>query len=193
MHETQAKVEADDAALVAAAREDPGAFAALYDRYLGPVYRYCYVRLGSREAAEDATSEVFLKAFAGLGGYRGGTFPAWIYRIAGNVIADRQRQRRPNSPIDAASDTVAAALTPEEAAVSGAERDELRSAVATLPQDQRAAIELRLAGWPDERTAATLGKTVAAVKKLRFRAVRRLRRLLVSVGEHAKEARDEEA
>ena len=40
----------DDAALVAAARASPHAFASLYQRYLRQVYRYCYIRLGTREA-----------------------------------------------------------------------------------------------------------------------------------------------
>jgi hypothetical protein len=44
----------DEAALVARAQADRHAFAPLYARYLDPVYRYCYRRLGSKEAAEDA-------------------------------------------------------------------------------------------------------------------------------------------
>ncbi len=193
MQGARADAEADDAALVAAARADPQAFAALYERYLGPVYRYCHVRLGSREAAQDATSDVFLKAFAGLSGYRGGEFAAWIFRIAHNVVADRHRRRRPTEPMEAAVDTEDAGSTPEEVAVTHAEREALRRALAVLPHGQRAAIQLRLADWPDERTAVALGKTVAAVKKLRFRAVRRLRKVLAPSMEHPKEGHDEKA
>lgn len=193
MHGTRANAEADDAALVAAARADPQAFAALYERYLGPVYRYCYVRLGSRETAQDATGDVFLKALAGLSGYRGGGFAAWVFRIAHNAVTDRHRRRRPTEPMEAASDTEDAGSTPEEVAVAHAEREALRRALAALPDDQRSAIELRLADWPDERTAVALGKTVAAVKKLRFRAVRRLRKVLAPSMEHPKEGHDGEA
>lgn len=186
MHVTRANAEVDDAALVAAARVNPQAFAALYERYLGPVYRYCYVRLGSRETAQDATSDVFLKAFAGLSGYRGGALAAWIFRIAHNVVIDLHRRRRPTEPMEAARDPLDPVLTPEEVAVAHAEREVLRRGVATLPDDQRAAIELRLAAWPDERTAVALGKTVAAVKKLRFRAVRRLRKALTATSRASK-------
>lgn len=191
MHVTRANAEVDDAVLVAAARADPQAFAALYERYLEPVYRYCYVRLGSRETAQDATSDVFLKAFAGLSGYRGGALAAWIFRIAHNVVIDLHRRRRPTEPMEAAGDPLDPVLTPEEVAVAHAERELLRGALDTLPDVQRAAIELRLAAWPDERTAVALSKTVAAVKKLRFRAVRRLRKALTP--EHPKEEHDEEA
>ena len=53
-----AETEAD---LIARATHDSQAFAFLYRRYLDPVYRYCYHRLGSKEAAEDVTSQVFSK------------------------------------------------------------------------------------------------------------------------------------
>jgi len=44
-----------DQALVAAAQRDRRAFASLYLRYLESVYGYCHRRLGTKEAAEDAT------------------------------------------------------------------------------------------------------------------------------------------
>src|SRR5438093_10757461 len=60
--------DADDAALVAAAVAGNGqAFTLLYRRYLQPIHRYCSLRLGSREAAEDASGGGFLKALAGPG------------------------------------------------------------------------------------------------------------------------------
>lgn len=64
----------NDATLVAAAQADSQAFAPLYARYLQPIYRYCYRRLGTCVMAEDATSEVFVKALAGLPRYRGAPF-----------------------------------------------------------------------------------------------------------------------
>lgn len=95
-------VEADDRLLVAAARADPRAFGPLYRRYVSPIYRYCYLRLGDREAAEDATNDVFIKALAGLGGLRGGTFAAWLFRIAHNVVVDSYRRHRPSVPVESA-------------------------------------------------------------------------------------------
>ena len=56
--------ESDDAVLAARAAGDPAAFAPLYARYVRPIYRYCYRRLGTHEAAEDATSQVFAKVLA---------------------------------------------------------------------------------------------------------------------------------
>ena len=54
----------------------------------------------------------------------------------------------------------------------------LVAALAQLPGDQRAVIEMGLSGWSGAETAAALGKSVAAVKMLRYRAKERLAQLL---------------
>lgn len=85
--DTPAGDQESDAALVAVAQADPRAFSPLYHRYVRAIYRFCYVRLGNQQAAEDATSDIFLKALGNLNSFRGGTFPAWLFRIAHNVVA----------------------------------------------------------------------------------------------------------
>jgi RNA polymerase sigma-70 factor (ECF subfamily) len=188
---TCAGADLNDADLLSAAQTDAGAFGLLYERYLGPVYRYCRVRLRHREAAEDATAEVFGKALAGLAGYRGGGVAAWLLRIAHNVVVDADRDR-PTEPIEAAGDPPDAAPTPEEAVVARAERAALRAALAALPADQRAVLELQLAGWAGPQIADALGKTPAAVKMLRWRALNRLRvRSTTAAGWNTRERDDD--
>ena len=116
----------DDAALVAEAKRDRQAFALLYRRYVGPVYRYCVHRLGSQEEAEDATSLVFAKALVALPGCRDDTFRAWLFAIAHNVVADVHRSHRPTSPLAAAAGLADGAPSPEEAALAGQERHAVR-------------------------------------------------------------------
>jgi len=60
----------EDASLVKAARRDPAAFAALYWRYVTPVYRYLYSRVSHAADAEDLTAQVFTEALEGLSRYR---------------------------------------------------------------------------------------------------------------------------
>ncbi len=183
--ETPTGHEQDDKELVAAAQVDPCAFGPLYERYVGPIYRYCYIRLGDHEAAEDATSEVFTKALAGLNGYRDGVFIAWLFRIASNVIIDAYRRRSHQTyPIEDASDIADTALTPEAAAVTQAEQAALRTAIAALPVEYRTVLELQLAGWKGEQIASALDKTYAAVKMLRWRALARLRTSLCPLFDH---------
>src|SRR5262245_27772316 len=78
----------DDSTLVAAARANRQAFRPLYERHVDQIYRYCLLKLGSREAAEDATSEVFMRAVARLDTYKGGPFGGWLFRIAQNIVVD---------------------------------------------------------------------------------------------------------
>ena len=49
---------------------------------LQQIYRYCYLKLARRELAEDATSEVFIKAMTRLDTWHGhGPFAGWLFRI----------------------------------------------------------------------------------------------------------------
>ncbi len=183
--------EPNDAELIIAARTNPRAFVPLYERYLGPVYRYCYVRLDSREAAEDATSDVFLKALAGLPSLRGQTFAAWLFRIARNVVVDIYRRRRPARPLEMVEDQDDPTQTPEADVEARAEREALYAALAQLSDEQRAAVELKLAGWSGEQIAAAFGKSQAAVKMHRYRALDRLRMLLTQAAEGTGEDHNE--
>ncbi len=62
--------------------------------------------------------------------------------------------------------------------MADAERQALRAAISSLPDDQRAAVELQLAGWSGQQIADAMRKSVPAVKQLRFRAMSRLRTAL---------------
>lgn len=164
-----------DREIVGRARLDPRAFAPLYDRYLDPIYRYCYRRLGNREAAEDATSAIFARALAALPNYRDGSFRAWLFVIAHNIVIDTHRRRRPEQPLADAFEPVDRDPTPEEAALASDARQSVRALLGVLPADQRRVLELRLAGLTGAEIARVLNRSVAAVKMLQLRAMTRLR------------------
>jgi RNA polymerase sigma-70 factor (ECF subfamily) len=170
---------ADDATLVARAVRDRAAFGLLYDRYAVRVFRYCYRRLGERELAEDATSQVFIKAMSSLPTYREtGSFVGWLFAIAFSTTTDLQRRRRPTEGLDDAAWIPDSAASPEEIAIAAEGRDHLRSLIADLPSDQRRAVELRMAGLTGAEVAAAMGRSLQSVKMLQFRAIGRLRHLL---------------
>jgi RNA polymerase sigma-70 factor, ECF subfamily len=166
---------ASDAELVALAMADPREFARLYARYLDPIHRYCYRRLGSREAAEDATSAVFTKALAAFPRYRDASFRAWLFTIAHHVVADRYRSDRPEQTLERAADIHDTTPSPEELALAADERRGVRELLAGLPDHQRQVVELRLAGLTGAEIAQTLGRSRASVDVTQFRAVSRLR------------------
>src|SRR3712207_6376006 len=137
---------ADDADLVARAQADRHAFALLYRRYLDPIHQYCYRRLGSREAAEDATSLVFTKALAALPTYRTGSFRSWLFAIAHHVITDDLRARRVVAGLDVAAEMPDREPTPEECALAVDATSTVVRLLSHLSPGQRRVVELRLAG-----------------------------------------------
>jgi RNA polymerase sigma-70 factor, ECF subfamily len=169
---------ASDAELVTLAQRDPHAFALLYTRYLDPIHQYCYRRLGSREAAEDATSLVFAKALSALPRYHDTSFRSWLFTIAHHVIVDRYRDIRPEQALETATAVLDDAPSLEELAIAAEERRSVRALLAELPEHQRRVVELRLAGLTEAEIAQVLGRSRAKVDVTQCRAVARLRDLL---------------
>jgi RNA polymerase sigma-70 factor (ECF subfamily) len=170
-----------------AAAGDRAAFAALYERFLDPVYRYFYYRTGQRSEAEDLTEQVFLKAWEALGKFRwqGRPFLAWLYRLAHNLHADHLRRRRPAVPLD--SETSHEALVDQRAASQLArtvDADLLTRGIRQLTPDQQQVILLRFAqGLDTAQIANVLDKHEGAVRALQMRALQRLRQVLAPEGE----------
>jgi RNA polymerase sigma-70 factor (ECF subfamily) len=155
------------------------AFAAFYRENLDDVYRYCFFRLGSREAAEDATSEIFTKALSGFDSFRGqGSRRSWLFSIAHNTVIDVHRRKRPVVPLDDLKEIEDDGKSPESLALSSTEQDEVRALLRQLPATQRQILELRLAGLTGAEIADVLGRTHASVKIAQVRAYRTLRELL---------------
>jgi RNA polymerase sigma-70 factor (ECF subfamily) len=183
------ELNADDA-LMATAQDDPRAFAVLYERYREPVYLYCFRRLGSPEVADDAASAVFLKAFSARNRYRPrgprseSTFRSWLFSIAHNVVVDAWRRTRHHARLATDDDTerpiADPGISPEELAMGAEEARAVVALLARLPDRQREAVELRLAGLSTAETAQVLGISVGAAKSLQFRGYQLLRDLLRS-------------
>src|SRR5205814_1795158 len=111
--------------LVERAQRDSRQFGALYDRHFQQIYRFVYSRVREQTAAEDVTSEVFMKALKAMPRYQdtGRPFAAWLYQIAVNAIADRYRSLRTAQPLDDFHDLSVAGPALEDLA---AHRDEVR-------------------------------------------------------------------
>ena len=173
-----------DDLLVAHAQRDLTAFAPLYEAYFGPVYRYCYHRLGGWEAAEDATSQVFTNVLAALPRYRAGdragSFRAWLFTIAHNVVCNLRRvdQQRRLRPLDDAVTVHDAAPSPESAAEAAETARAVRMVLKELSPEQRQVVELRLAGLTEVEIGRVLGRKPGAIRMTQYRAALRIRALL---------------
>jgi len=168
----------DERELVALAKRDPRQFGALYDRHFQQIYRFVYSRVREQTAAEDVTSEVFMKALKAMPRYQdtGRPFAAWLYQIAVNAIADRYRTLRPTQTLDDFHDLSVGGPALEDVA---AQRDELRriwALVEALPHQQRTALVLKFQeDMKIEDIAVAMGKSAGAIKLLIHRGVTRLR------------------
>jgi len=168
--------DGDERLLVEAAQQDPAKFGDLYDRHFARVYAFVARRVRSRDAAEDVTAEVFHKALAHLGGYewRGAPFGAWLLKIAGRAVIDRDRRLGREVPSSDAMPDRAADPDVDLEAVE--RRARLFTLVDDLPDDQRAVIVARFVdGASVKEIAQRMGKTDGAIKQLQFRALQKLR------------------
>src|SRR3954454_4381037 len=145
------EADLNEATLAAMAKRDRAAFAALYRRYVDPVYRYCDRCLGNRDAAEDATSLIFTKALAALASCRDDRVRSWLFTIAHNVIVDMRREQHPWEPLTAPAHLMDGPRqrSPEVLALANDDSRTIQGLLAHLSADQRELLELRLAGLTD--------------------------------------------
>ena len=168
--------EADEKLLVEAAQKDPARFTELYEANFERVYAFVSRRVRTRADAEDVTAEVFQHALANLVRFewRGVPFVAWLYRIAGNVIADRWQHASREQGAVAADDPVDPQAGADASQIE--RRALLFRLVGALPADQRRVIEMRFAEEKSIREISqAMKRTPGAIKQLQFRAIRSLR------------------
>lgn len=141
----------DDEAMLAArtASGDEQAFATLFRRYQGPVYRFVRQMGGSTETAEDVTQEVFIALMEGSGRFDAerGSLKVYLYGIARNLLRRQVRKQRthPEVELDRLPETAPAAAAVSDA-LADLERAEalnsLRRAILSLPAHYREVIVL---------------------------------------------------
>ena len=166
---------------------DAEALAEIYRRYVRRVMGLCRYMLGSRESAEDATSEIFLKLQRSIESYDGSIpFPRWLLRVAGNqcidVLRRRQRGRKVFMEVaDGAAVMEAASSEPSPlaAVISMEERVQVRDTIARLPENYRVPLVLR---YYSEMSYGEIAQQLDLernyVAALIFRAKQELRRRL---------------
>ncbi|MDQ3704947.1 MAG: sigma-70 family RNA polymerase sigma factor [Chloroflexota bacterium] len=141
--------------LIAAAQHDPQAFERLYQLFLPRVYSYVSYRVGQAESTEELVSDVFLKGAQALPTFEWrhpGSFGAWLFRIAHNVVlnhlrsADRHTKWQAPVSLDDLAELHSTAPSPEEVALRQEQNDTLRRLLLSLPQRRQEIITLRFFG-----------------------------------------------
>ncbi len=181
----------DDATLSAlvkrAGAADEEALAALYRHFHRRVLGLCRYLLGSETEAEDAASEVFVRLPHAMNSYDASLpFPRWLMSVTSHYCIDLLRKRGVEkrlfepAPAADAPEPVSATPSPLQEVLTAEARDEVRGAVAALPERYRLALTLRYYNQLSyDEIAATLELTRAHVATLIFRAKQELRRALI--------------
>ena len=177
----------DERNLVEQARNDPQAFAALYDRFVEPVYQYAMRRTRDRLLAEDITSATFEKALHHLRkyGWEGKSYRAWLYRIAYQQIVQHHRRNYRFVPISIDQ--------PSNSNVEGQVQttmqfETIMKASLNLSQEDQEVISLRLIECLSTSEAAEFFECSPQNVSVRlYRALKRLREHLNTLGEYYEE------
>ena|SRR5690242_10257877 len=160
---------------VARAKEgDQEALRFLYVSYSHNIYGYVRSIVRDDHEAEDITQHVFAKLMTRIGRYddRGVPFFAWLLRLARNVAIDHLRTNRltPTENV----------LDPDTSSSDDLDRAEtVRSALATLPEEQRQVVILRhVIGLTPGEIADRMGRSEGSIHGLHHRGRRALQREL---------------
>ena len=156
-------------------------------RIQGAIYRL----IGSEDDARDLCQEAFLKAYRGLGAFKGeARFSSWLYQIALNLCRDRMRRRKGRTlvSLDALeADGQAPVLRDDTTALDLAMAKDVerhvKAAVMALPEDQREVIVLKeYEGLTFQEIADVLDLPVSTVKTRLYRGLDKLKERLSREG-----------
>jgi RNA polymerase sigma-70 factor (ECF subfamily) len=156
-------------------------FIKLYDKNVAAIYRYIFLKVSSKEVAQDLTSEVFLRAWNRLNADNPSEVKnprAFLYQIARNLTVDFYRQK---SRTEISLDNIEFQIpdlddNPAEKANLGLELEPIRSALGEIKTDYA---EVIIWHYLDELTvpeiADILDKTEGAVRVMLSRALEKIR------------------
>jgi RNA polymerase sigma-70 factor, ECF subfamily len=151
-----------------AKKGDLRAFESLVRDYQADVWRFAYHLTRNRATAEDVTQEAFLKAYRGLGSYKGqAKFTSWLLRIVRNCAVDAYRKTRKETPTERQQER-ADRPSPSPAAE---ERVRINQAIRRLPLSLREPfVTIEVLGYSYQEAAVILGLRVGTVKSRMHRA-----------------------
>jgi len=151
----------------------------IYLRFLLPIYRFVYSRLGNQQDAEDVTSQVFMKSLTYLDPTaEPPEIEAYLYRIARTDIAEYWRRFGALRMVPIDDEPAAMNIEPADGDLVPAPSEtlaaELESILGLLPPNYRRVLELRFyQGLSIKETARSMNVTEANAKILQYRAVQR--------------------
>jgi RNA polymerase sigma-70 factor (ECF subfamily) len=142
----------DETLLIERAKEDPEALRVVFDHYFPRLYSYVSYRVGHKQDTEDLVSDIFLRVVDKIRDFewqREGSFGAWIFSIARNLVIDfyRKNQRRGDLlSFEKLTKIRTRSLQPEETILLQERFELLRELLHTLSPRRQEVILLRFYG-----------------------------------------------
>ena len=175
-----------DEILIRAQQLDGAALSEIHDRYYPEIYRYVHYRLENEQVCEDISAEVFVRLLDALHRKRGPVqnLRGWLFGTASNLVNDHLRARYASrvDVYDVDEVDMVDKAHPEQTYEEDWTQKKVLQALWELTPEQQHVLALRFSEERSlEETASLMGKSVAAVKGLQFRAIASLRRLLEDI------------
>ena len=176
-----------DAELMLRVKEgDSASFGLLLDKHRTPVVHFLYRMVQNHAVAEELAQEVFFRVYRSRGTYEPtAKFTTWLFRIAThlalNSLRDGKNEKSQERLDDDSNDMPARQVSDqrpsvEQTMVRQAKLEEIRRAIKTLPEKQRAAVLMhKYEEMEYAQIAKVLSCSESAVKSLLFRAYETLR------------------
>lgn len=182
----------NESQLVIMAASDPEAFAEVYDYYFARVYNYVRSRVNLNSIADDITSQIFERILVKMDTFHPerGSFSAWLFTIAHNIISDylRVQQRQRWISLEVGRELACTRPGPEEVYLFQESQQELQEALGHLNDRDRNLIGLKFwAGLNNRQIAQITGLSDSNVGTILYRSIRRLRVILENEGGHKDE------
>ena len=163
---TQPERAVSDAEIIARiCSGDEGAMAQLYDRHSRVVYAVALRVLSDGSAAEDILQDVFMQLWRNAQAFNAsrGSLAAWLVVIARNRAIDKLRKKRPEE--EAAETVIAVDTDLENAAERNEAIEKVRTVLAGMPAEQRAALEMAFfEGLTHVEIAEKTGQPLGTIK-----------------------------
>lgn len=157
-------------------------FGDTYRTHVTPIWRYVRARLPSDPDAEDVVSEVFAEAMRSWQRFdpERGSVGGWLVGIARHAVADWYHRRRRESPSADVDPGHMSTDDPEGEALRRDGADEVRRHLGVLTAKEREAVALRFGTeLTSEEIGAALGVSATAARMLVYRAVGKLREVML--------------
>jgi RNA polymerase sigma-70 factor, ECF subfamily len=181
----------DEALMARVARSDGRALAALYDRHCGAALGLAFKILRDRGSAEETVQEAFWRVWRNGNSYASGRgrFCAWLFGIVHHLAIDELRRRRTQPPVFSPDTDVRVLdmLTDHSDITADIFRkisgEEVRAALAALPDAQRSVIELAyFYGLTHREIAEKLHEPIGTIHTRARMGLLKLREAFVPIG-----------